>query len=135
MDCHELNPPPLSLNSLPPISPKPTHLHLPPLCTSGWGTDDNETFTPIKCLLGPAPKEVLELVKCACKAGCKEGKCSCVKNGLNCTPLCKCYTNRCNYFSSKYDISNGDDKEDSEDKEDLLFNKLAQLSDGEKPLK
>ena len=39
-------------------------------------------------------KVLRELIKCSCKAGCK-GRCSCSKNGLPCTPLCKCYGRDC----------------------------------------
>ena len=97
------------------------HPNLPPLNLSGWETHD-ETFIPVKCLIGPAPKEVMELVKCTCGKGCKEGKCSCVSNGLNCTPLCKCYSNGCSHFSTKtVEQSHGEDEDGNEDEEDLLF--------------
>eukprot|EP00795_Rhopilema_esculentum_P008785 gene8785-14815_t len=46
---------------------------------------------PIKCLELPAPQSVLELIKCGCKGRCKgRENCSCLKNGLSCTELCKC---------------------------------------------
>ena len=64
-------------------------------------------------------------MKCGCQVGCKEGRCSCAKNGLNCTPLCKCYSDGCSYFSSKTaEVSNVDDNADDndiEDETDLLF--------------
>ena len=57
----------------------------------GWEENVNGKLSPIKCLDKPAPQAVLELVKCGCKGSC-EGKtnCSCKKNGLQCTALCKC---------------------------------------------
>ena len=75
------------------------HPSLPPLEHSGWQLQEDQ-YIPVRCLIGPAPKEVVELVKCGCTTNC-EGRCSCVKNELNCTPLCKCYASGCGNFSSK----------------------------------
>ena len=74
------------------------HPNLPSLDVSGWEINDGK-YSPVRCLLPPAPKSVLELVKCGCdpKKGCK-GHCSCLKNKLPCTPLCKCYTTGCELF-------------------------------------
>ncbi len=66
-------------------------LSLPRLRGNGWSEDE----LPIRCLVPPAPRAVIELVKCGCKGECK-GNCSCAKNGLACTPLCKCYAEGCN---------------------------------------
>ena len=74
--------------------------NLPEITLSGWKIVD-EKFVPVLCLLPPAPKSILELVKCGCnakKGGCKKGKCSCYKNDLPCTPLCKCYSTGCENF-------------------------------------
>ena len=62
---------------------------LPPIEDSGWVLEGSN-YLPVKCLELPAPKAVLELIRCSCKSGCK-GKCGCLKNGLPCTPLCKCH--------------------------------------------
>ena len=94
------------------------HPNLPALELSGWDlSDDGERYTPVRCLIGPAPKEVTELVKCSCKSKC-EGRCSCVKNGLSCTPLCKCYSSGCDHFSSKpleESVEDGGDEDDSDE--------------------
>ena len=66
---------------------------LPPIEESGWVLDGKK-YMPIRCLELPAPKAVLELTKCACKAGCRRN-CGCLKNHLPCTPLCKCYYAGC----------------------------------------
>ena len=64
---------------------------LPPIEEAGWDIVDG-TYFPVRSLLPPAPSAVLELVKCSCKGRCnpEKKKCSCVKNGLSCTSLCKC---------------------------------------------
>ena len=67
---------------------------LPPIEENGW-IIENGAHIPKRCLLPPAPKAVIELTKCGCKAGCKDLKCICLKNGLPCTTLCKCYSFTC----------------------------------------
>ena len=96
------------------------HPNLPPLDVSGWRKNDTE-FTPITCLIGPAPTEVLELVKCNCTTGCADARCSCVKNELNCTPLCKCYGTSCTRFATKSPEQNDVDENSEENESDLPF--------------
>ena len=66
---------------------------LPPIQENGWNSK-GEHIIPVQCLELPAPKAVLELVKCGCKSGCG-GRCSWSNNMLPCTPLCKCYGGDC----------------------------------------
>lgn len=66
---------------------------LPPIEQNGWNVEKG-VYVPVRCLTLPAPRAVIELTKCACKSGCK-GRCSCCKNSLPCTPLCKCYVGDC----------------------------------------
>jgi hypothetical protein len=66
---------------------------LPAIEENGWQLNQG-VYMPVRCLTMPAPRAVIELTKCACKAGCS-GRCSCCKNGLHCTPLCKCYATDC----------------------------------------
>ena len=65
---------------------------LPPLTESGWVYEDGK-YKPLQNLL-PAPKAVVQLIKYGCKVECK-GNCSCNKNNLPCTPLCKCANREC----------------------------------------
>ena len=72
-----------------------THPLLPSLTDSGWLLDEEKKIKPVLCLYPPAPKGVIELVKCACKSGqCGMG-CSCIKNNLPCTSMCKCTHKGC----------------------------------------
>jgi hypothetical protein len=70
------------------------HPLLPPLEESGWMKQDGDsdsTYKPITCTALPAPESVLHFVKCGCKTGCQgKSSCSCAKNRLKCTALCKC---------------------------------------------
>ena len=65
---------------------------LPPIDGNGW-TVSNNIYVPQRCILPAAPAGVLELVKCSCKGSCDPEKtiCSCVRNKLSCTALCKCF--------------------------------------------
>ena len=89
------------------------HPSLPSLIACGWEKVEDK-YIPLRCLLPPAPKSVLELVKCGCdpQKGCK-GNCSCKKNELPCTPLCKCYTVGCKLFP-KYTRNTKDVEEEDE---------------------
>ena len=82
----------------------------------GW-EDVNGKISPLRCLSLPAPKAVLELVKCGCyptKGECK-GNCSCHKNELPCTPLCNCYSAGCkNFVPIKYTRNSEDVEEENE---------------------
>ncbi len=66
---------------------------LPAIEENGWQLNQG-VYMPVRCHTMPAPQAVIELTKCACKKGCS-GRYSCCKNGLHCTPLCKCYATDC----------------------------------------
>ena len=61
-----------------------------------------------------APRAVLELTKCTCRGGCT-GRCNCCKNGLPCTPLCKCYGSECSNAIKNDGQVNGEVDDDDED--------------------
>ena len=84
---------------------------LPPIDQNGWSLEKGE-YVPVRCLTLPAPRTVLELTKCACRSGCR-GRCSCSKNDIPCTPLCKCYDVECSN-TIKNDGHNVDDDDDDE---------------------
>jgi hypothetical protein len=58
----------------------------------GWklGGQNEENELEIDWMDGqPAPKAVLDLLACNCSTSCKLNNCSCKKNGLKCTKMCK----------------------------------------------
>ena len=68
--------------------PRPTMSHPK---DNGWEEKADGKLEPVTCLDKSAPQVVLELVKCGCKGSCRgKTNCSCNKNGLSCTALCKC---------------------------------------------
>ena len=81
-----------------------THPQLPSLEDCGWVLEDGAIF-PLRCLELPAPQAVLELIKCGSKSSVCARNCSCVKNDLPCTLLCKCHDQGCqNVRHEKIDI-------------------------------
>ena len=70
---------------------KLVHPYLPDLIDNGWIRDESDVLLPVHCLNPPAPKSFLEMVKCGCKKGdCSKNTCTCRKNDVPCTSLCKC---------------------------------------------
>ena len=89
---------------------------LPDIEASGWRLD-NGIYLPLLNLALPAPRAVIELIKCGCKAGCTS-RCSCRKNGLPCTPLCKCYAKGCTNMQKDTQDIQDDDADDAGDADD-----------------
>ncbi len=83
---------------------------LPSLEGNGWSKEG----MPVRCLVPPAPRAVIEMVKCGCTGECK-GNCSCAKNDLDCTHLCKCYARGCSKQKDYYMHADEDENEDEED--------------------
>ena len=55
----------------------------------GWNLED--VWVPVMTKELPAPKSVLQLVKCGCvKTKCESNRCTCRKAGLSCTDICGC---------------------------------------------
>ena len=67
--------------------------HLDPL-EYGWKVSDDK-ITPITTDLPVAPEYILQRIKCACRANCKSGNCSCKRVTLYCTKDCGCNTDEC----------------------------------------
>ncbi len=87
---------------------------LPPIEDCGWVLE-NGILIPLKCFTLPAPRALIELTKCACKSGCKTGRCSCFKNRLSCTTLCKCQSTDCeNDIRADLQVESDEDEENDE---------------------
>jgi len=56
----------------------------------GWTKEDDQ-WMPVITKVPPAPKAIIELVKCCCsKDRCSTNRCQCRKAELTCTELCSC---------------------------------------------
>ncbi|CAG5100866.1 Protein of unknown function [Cotesia congregata] len=91
-----------NLASLPPTSAAASHHiyraywlvqrwqnNIMPSLLWGWIIAHQTLVVPIATTLTPVPEELLNLIVCSCKKGCKSKTCSCRKSGLMCSDLCK----------------------------------------------
>lgn len=53
----------------------------------GWEMSGG-LMMPVKSDIPPAPDSLLQVIRCKCKTGCDSKKCTCRKNGLECTIAC-----------------------------------------------
>ena len=54
----------------------------------GWKLDD-DIYSPVVTNSDCAPSDILQFIRCKCKAGCTTNLCSCKKHGLKCVFACK----------------------------------------------
>ena len=60
---------------------------------NGYHKDhDDGQLNPTTTDVPPAPKAIIEMVRCQCKGNCTSNRCSCKSNNLPCTDLCMCNT-------------------------------------------
>ena len=80
---------------------------------SGFGWESvNGNLVPTMTDAVPAPTGLIEFSMCSCKTGCSSGRCTCKKNNLLCTEMCKC--------SDACENSNCNEKEDIYESEDEI---------------
>ena len=61
-----------------------------------WGWKIKEgCHVPVTSQLPAAPDEILEIIHCDCKTGCKQHQYSCVRHGIMCGPGCVNCTDNC----------------------------------------
>ncbi len=80
----------------------------------GWKIED-DSLTIDWVLLPPAPEEILSLISCGCRAGCKTQACVCKAHFLKCTDLCHCLS--CKNAKSDFESSGGSDSSSSDDED------------------
>lgn len=90
----------------------------------GW-KEENGILVPIKMTQKAAPSEILNMIFCSCKTGCKiNSNCSCRKAGLSCTNACgHCQTGNCTNCQNLRisDDSEEDDDEENEEEIELFL--------------
>ncbi|KAE8752846.1 hypothetical protein FOCC_FOCC000584, partial [Frankliniella occidentalis] len=83
----------------------------------GWKLENNQ-YIPVTTTNAAAPKELLELISCDCRASCGAG-CSCVKAGLKCSGICgHCAGVGC--VNAEAERESSDEEDDEEDEEERL---------------
>ncbi|KAK3886046.1 hypothetical protein Pcinc_009779 [Petrolisthes cinctipes] len=81
----------------------------------GWRQDEDR-LQDVSTTMPPAPKAVLQFIKCGCKGKCITMSCSCCKHNLKCTDMCASCQPNCEHRNN--DNSSSTVNEDSDD-EDL----------------
>lgn len=73
---------------------------------------------PVKSSLPPAPERLLKVIRCGCKTNCDTKRCTCRRNGLQCTVACSdCKGISCS--NSKTEIDNSNQLEDASESLEL----------------
>jgi len=67
----------------------------------------------------PAPTGLIELSMCSCKSNCSNDRCTCRRNKLVCTEMCRC-CNAC----EKFEHDETELTDDSEDEDNFDFDEL-----------
>ena len=79
----------------------------------GWKVIGDQ-LVPVATDLPPAPDSLLQLIRCNCLSDCRTMRCTCRKNGMQCSPACgQCKGSACTNCTTALDF-------ESEDSEDLL---------------
>lgn len=80
-----------------------------PPCQWGWKVNDGKMI-PLMTDKPPAPIRFLEAIHCKCKTGCNTLRCSCRKNGLECSAACSECRGGCGNSSIyEYDATDSED--------------------------
>ena len=76
-----------------------------------WGWElSGGRLKPVNSEFGPAPRSLLDIVRCTCKTGCGTLRCGCRRQGMSCSSACSGCRGICHNMSNN-DV---DDNEDSE---------------------
>ena len=81
----------------------------------GWINIDNKYY-PKKTDKLSAPESLLKIIHCNCTSDCSTMRCSCKKNGLQCSNLCRsCKTSECSNSSVQTDFELSDTDSDDDE--------------------
>ena len=84
-------------------------LNLPGPVGNGW-VKNGEVLNQEKTVRNAVPENIVELIRCKCKKGCKTNACGCRKEGLKCTDACLCNnTQECENQNEHYCESSDDE--------------------------
>ena len=73
---------------------------IPAPTSRGW-IQDSDRLQAVPTMLLPAPKAVLEMIKCGCRGSCITMSCSCKKHNLKCKDMCGCCETKCENRNAK----------------------------------
>ncbi|KAL8561272.1 hypothetical protein ACOMHN_047127 [Nucella lapillus] len=87
---------------------------------NGYFKDADGRLKPTTTDVLPAPKAIVEMVRCQCKADCSSARCSCRTKNLTCTDLCQCGSQCQNDEDSQNNAHLSDDEDEDDDNEDIV---------------
>jgi len=87
---------------------------------NGYFKDADGRLRPTTTDVLPAPKAIVEMVRCQCKADCSSARCSCRTKNLTCTDLCQCGSQCQNDEDSQNNAHLSDDEDEDDDDEDIV---------------
>lgn len=79
---------------------------------NGYYQDEHGQLLPVTTNILPAPKAIIEMVRCQCKTNCSSQRCSCRSKSLSCTDLCLCGTECENDSDSNMAYDSQDESDD-----------------------
>ena len=68
----------------------------------GWKLVKGQ-YVPVTTQLSAAPSEILEIIHCNCKGGCKHHQCSCLNHNIDCGPEFTNWLDNCEKLAEIYD--------------------------------
>ena len=86
---------------------------------NGYHEDEDGRMKPTTTEVLPAPKAIVEMVRCQCKADCSSARCTCRTKNLACTDLCQC-GNQCDNDEDSQDIHVSHVSDDDDEDEDMV---------------
>ena len=87
---------------------------------NGYFKDADGRLKPTTTDVLPAPKAIVEIVRCQCKADCSSAICSFRTKNLACTDLCQCGSQCQNDEDSQNNAHLSDDEDEDDDDEDIV---------------
>lgn len=73
-------------------------------CEWGWKVA-NGNLVPVMCTMDAASSKLLNIIRCNCKTNCDTKRCTCRKNGLECSVACgECKGTGCTNSSKTVDM-------------------------------
>ena len=80
---------------------------------NGFFKDKDGQLKPTTTEVLPAPKAIVEMVRCQCKSDCSSARCSCRTKNLSCTDLCQCGS-QCENDEDSQDVTYESDDDDDD---------------------
>ena len=87
---------------------------------NGYLKDRDRRLKPTTTDVLPAPKAIVEMIRCQCIADCCSARCSCRTKNLTCKDLCQCGSQCQNDEDSQNNTHLSDDEDEDDKDEDIV---------------